>query len=121
MTTFTLRQNVLALAGAALVSAAATLPAEAQYYPRRHHGGEALAGGVLGGVIGGLAAGAIIHSARPAPVYVEPAPVYTRPRVHYRHVEAYPDVEYVPACAMQRQRVWVDQYTWTHRYVRVCD
>lgn len=111
----------VALAGAALLSAVPLASADAQYYPRRHHGGEALAGGVLGGVLGGLAAGAIINSARPAPVYVEPEPVYTRPRVYHRHVTAYPDVEYVPACAMQRQRVWVDQYTWTHRYVRVCD
>ncbi len=110
-----------AIAGAVLLSALPIAPAEAQYYPRRHYGGEALAGGVLGGVIGGLAAGAIINSARPAPVYAEPEPVYTRPRVYHRHVSAYPDVEYVPACAMQRQRVWVDQYTWTHRYVRVCD
>jgi hypothetical protein len=121
------RRGALALTAATLLSALPLSSAEAQYYPhRRHRGGEALAGGVIGGVLGGLAAGAIIGSSRPAyaaPVYEEPAPVYVRPRPFYRShypSHAYPDVEFVPVCRMERQRVWLDQYTYTDRYVRAC-
>jgi hypothetical protein len=122
-----LRKGALVLTAATLLSALPLASAEAQYYPhRRHHGGEALAGGVIGGVIGGLAAGAIINSSRPSyavPVYEEPAPVYVRPRPFYRSYEpvhAQPDVEFVPVCHTERQRVWLDRYTYTHRTVRVC-
>ncbi len=128
------RKGVLALASVTLLSALPLASAEAQYYPhRRHHGGhtsggQALAGGIIGGVIGGLAAGAIISSSRPAyaapeAYYDEPAPVYTRPRPFYRShypVNAHPDIEFVPVCRMERQRVWLDQYTYTNRYIRAC-
>jgi PXPV repeat (3 copies) len=111
----TLRRSALVLAGATMLSALPLTPAEAQYYPHprpRYNGGDALAGSLVGGVLGGLAAGALLNSARPAPVYVQPAPIYVQPRPVY---------EYVPSCRTERQTVWLDQYTYTHRRVQVCD
>jgi PXPV repeat (3 copies) len=110
-----LRRGALALAGATMLSALPLTSAEAQYYPHprpRYNSGDALAGGLVGGVLGGLAAGALLNTARPAPVYVQPAPVYVQPRPVY---------EYVPSCRTERQTVWLDQYTYTHRRVQVCD
>ena len=110
-----LRRGAFVLAAATLFAALPLTPAEAQYYPHprpRYNGGDALAGGLVGGVLGGLAAGALLNSGRPAPVYVQPAPIYVQPRPVY---------EYVPTCRTERQTVWLDQYTYTHRRVQVCD
>lgn len=96
--------------GAALLPVLSIGGAEAQYYHRRHDPGAALAGGLVGGVLGGLAAGAIISSARPAPVYAAPPPVY-----------AAPEPVYVPTCHIVRRRIWLDDYAYTYRRERVCD
>ncbi len=76
-----------------------------QYYPRRHYGGQAIAGGVIGGVIGGLAAGAIIQSTRPHyyPPVEASEPVYAAP----------PEPVYVPTCHIVRRKVWLDPYAPT--------
>jgi hypothetical protein len=113
MTKTIIRRGALALSSAVILSSLPLASAEAQYYPRRNHAGEALAGGILGGVVGGLAAGAIINSARPAPVYVAPPPpVYVQPEPVY--------VEPAPRCWVERRKAWVDDYAWTWRHVRVC-
>jgi hypothetical protein len=113
MTANAFRKVALALSAATLLSALPLASAEAQWYPRRNHTGDAIAGGVVGGLLGGLAAGAIINStqprayyppvAAPAPIYVEPEPVY------------------VPTCHVVRRRVWLDDYAYTYRRERVCD
>ncbi len=113
MTANAVRKVALGLSAATLLSALPLASAEAQWYPRRNHTGDAIAGGVVGGLLGGLAAGAIINStqprayyppvAAPAPVYVEPEPVY------------------VPTCHVVRRRVWLDDYAYTYRRERVCD
>jgi hypothetical protein len=112
-----LRTGALTVAAAVLFSSLPLASAEAQYYyPRpRNDAGAAIAGGVLGGLVGGLAAGAIVNSGRPNVYYppVEaPRPVYVQPEPVY---------EYVPSCRMERRTVWLDQYTYTHRRVRVCE
>ena len=113
MIAMNLRAGALALAAASLLSALPLTSAEAQYYPqRRYHSGDALAGGLIGGVVGGLAAGAIIHSSRPAPVYVQPAPVYAEP---------YPVYDQGPSCYIVRRKVWLDPYSYTFRRERVCE
>jgi hypothetical protein len=125
------KHGVCALATSILLTAMPLTSAEAQYYPhRRNDVGTAVAGGVIGGVVGGLAAGALLHAGRPAAVYAPPAyhpPVYAAPepvyqtegpylreRSHYAFrpwVARAPDLEYVPTCYQQRQRVWIDRYT----------
>ncbi len=113
MTAITVKRGALALAAATLLSALPLAPAEAQYYPRRHYGGQAIAGGVIGGVIGGLAAGAIIQSTRPHyyPPVEASEPVYAAP----------PEPVYVPTCHIVRRKVWLDPYAYTYRRERVCD
>jgi hypothetical protein len=110
------RRATLALAAATLLSMLPLASAEAQHYHRRGNAGAAVAGGVVGGLLGGLAAGAIISSARPAyagPVYAAPpAPVYVEPEPVYEHV---------PTCYIKRRKVWLDDYSYTFRHVRVCD
>jgi hypothetical protein len=113
MTANALRASALTLAAATLLAALPLSSAEAQWYPRRNHTGEAIAGGVVGGVIGGLAAGAIINSGQPRVYYppvAEPAPVYVEPEPHY-----------VPSCYIVRRKVWLDSYAYTFRRERVCD
>ncbi len=110
------RLAALAL-GAAILSALPIASAEAQYYPRRHNPGAAIAGGIAGGLLGGLAAGAIINSTRPAPLYAAPAPVYMEPPPVY----AAPEPVYVPTCHIVRRKVWLDDYAYTFRRERVCD
>jgi hypothetical protein len=112
-----LRTGALTLVATTVLCAMPLHSAEAQYYyPRpRNDPGAAIAGGVLGGVLGGLAAGAIINSGRPNVYYppVEaPAPVYVRPEPVY---------QYEPSCRTERRTVWLDQYTYTHRRVQVCE
>jgi hypothetical protein len=112
-----LKTSAHAVAAAMLFSSLPLSSAEAQYYyPRpRNDAGAAIAGGVLGGLVGGLAAGAIVNSGRPNVYYppvAAPAPVYVQPEPVY---------EYVPSCRMERRTVWLDQYTYTHRSVRVCE
>jgi hypothetical protein len=127
-----LKVSALALSVATVFSVLPMSSAEAQYYHRRNHTGEALAGGVIGGVVGGLAAGALLNANRPvyhppvevAPSYVEDTGPYLRKRPVYWTRPALvrePDLEVVPTCYMSRQRVWLDRYTYTHRYSRVCD
>ena len=113
MTASLIRHGALALAAAALFSALPLTSAEAQYYPRRHHSGEAIAGGVVGGLLGGLAAGALIQSTRPHyyPPVEAPAPVYAAP----------PEPVFVPTCHIVRRKVWLDDYAYTFRRERVCE
>jgi hypothetical protein len=96
----------LALATVGATMAATTGSAEARW---RHGRGW----GVGAGIVGGLAAGALIAgAARPAYGYGYPAygyPVYGEP--------AY---EYAPSCHLERRQVWIDDYRWTYRRVRVC-
>ena len=142
MFTKSLKASALALSVATLFSVLPLSSAEAQYYHRRHHAGDAIAGGIIGGAIGGLAAGAIINANRPvyhppiysAPTYstpVEVAPAYveqTGPYLQKRPIywarsglARASDLEVAPSCYMSRQRIWLDRYTYTHRYTRVCD
>jgi hypothetical protein len=107
----------LAALGLAALSAVPMTAAEAQYYPRRHNTGAAIAGGIAGGLLGGLAAGAIISAARPAPVYAAPAPIYVEPPPVY----VAPEPVYVPTCHVVRRKVWLDDYAYTFRRERVCD
>lgn len=112
MTAKNLNRAALALAAATLLSALPLASAEAQYYPRRHHAGEAIAGGVVGGLLGGLAAGAIISAGRPSyyPPVAAPAPVYVEP-----------EPVYVPTCHIVRRKVWLDDYAYSFRRERVCE
>jgi hypothetical protein len=143
-----LKVSALALSVVTFFSALPISSAQAQYY-RRNATGDAIAGGVIGGVVGGLATGALLNANRPPvygapvygapvygePVYGEPAPSYHAPTYHsegpyLRERPVYwarpglarsPDLEVVPSCYQQRQRIWLDRYTYTHRYTRVCD
>jgi hypothetical protein len=113
MTANPIRRGALALSAATFLAMLAPSSADAQYYPRRHGAGEAVAGGVVGGLLGGLAAGAIINSTRPHyyPPVAEPAPVYAAP----------PEPVYVPTCHIVRRKVWLDDYAYTFRRERVCE
>jgi hypothetical protein len=131
-----MKLSALALAATTFFAVLPVSQAEAQYH--RRHAGDALVGGLVGGAIGGLAAGAIISANRPvypAPVYVAPpvavepsyveetGPVYRKRPVYWARpsIERAHDIEVVPSCYMQRQRIWLDRYTYTHRYTRICD
>jgi hypothetical protein len=136
-----IKLSALALAATAFFAVFPLSEAEAQYH--RRHAGDALVGGVIGGAIGGLTAGAIISANRPvyhppvyapapvyhAPVAVEPTyvedvgPVYRKRPVYWARpaIQRAPDLEVVPSCYMQRQRIWLDRYTYTNRYTRICD
>jgi hypothetical protein len=127
-----LKASALALSVATLFSVLPLSSVEAQYYHRRHHAGDALAGGVIGGVVGGLAVNALINANRPVyhpPVYADPVYIEdTGPHLRRRPVywarpglARAPEMEVVPSCYMSRQRVWLDRYSYTHRYTRVCD
>jgi hypothetical protein len=97
--------------------ALAPMAAEAQCNPYTGNcrgPGPAIVGGVVGGLVGGLAAGALL--APRGPVYAAPAPVYVEPPVY-----AAPPPRYVPTCFLERRRVWLDDYTYTYRRVRVCE
>lgn len=85
-----------ALAGAALLAAAGTTPAEARC---------GVGCGVGFGIVGGLIAGAAIASQpRPAPIYV--APAYARPGYVYYERPVY------ESCRRIR---WQDRYGAWHR------
>lgn len=87
--------------------------AEAQYYHRRGNGGA-----VAAGVIGGIAAGALIAGAA-RPAYGYSNSYYAAPAPRYR---SYEPVYYdAPVCHVERRKVWIDDYRYTVRRVRVCD
>ena len=100
-----MRQTFIALAAA--VTLAAALPSSAQAHCRGC--------GVAAGVVGGLAAGAIIGSAiaNSGPVYAGPPPPPPS-AVYY-------DDDDAPVCHVERRRVWVEGYGWSHRRIEVCD
>ena len=100
-----MKKSVLALAAAAMLTAALPSAAEA-----RCDGC-----GIAAGVVGGLAAGAIIGGALASqPAYAEPAPP-PPPRYYYDE-----DGD-GPICHVERRRVWVDGWGWRHRRIEVCD
>lgn len=103
MTSIILKSLTSGIAGLAILSAAATVPAQA------HDGGA-----VAAGVVGGLALGAIAGSAAAnANGYNNGyyAPAYAAPRPYYGG-----------GCYLQRQPVYdEDGYVVGHRRVRVCE
>jgi hypothetical protein len=104
----------IATVGGAML--ASTSDAEAQYRYRRGYGAP-----VAAGIIGGIAAGALIAGAA-RPAYGYSNSYYAAPR-HYGYSQsAYePVYEEAPACYVQRRKVWIDDFRYTYRRVRVCD
>jgi hypothetical protein len=99
-----MKKSVLALAAAAMLTAALPSAAEA-----RCHGC-----GVAAGVATGLAAGAILGGALAnQPTYVEEAPP-PPPGAYYYNGPG-------PVCHVEHRRYWVEGYGWRHRRVEICE
>jgi hypothetical protein len=66
------------------------------------------------GIVGGLAAGALIAGAT-RPGYADDG--YYAPRAYGGGYED----DYAPVCRIERQKVYIDDYTYRIRKVRVCN
>jgi hypothetical protein len=94
--------------------------AEADWRYRRHHDGGAVAAGLIGGLALGSIAGSVIAGSQPAygysygymPARPRYRPVYAAPRYVYDEPAVY--------CQWQRQKVWLDRWTYQVRRVKVC-
>jgi hypothetical protein len=129
MKRFSILSHKVAIAALAAGLGAATLVSFASQAEARDRGrGAAVAAGIIGGLaVGALVAGAANNAyAAPEPVYDTPPPHaygYHRPaprRVAYPqgYYEAY---DSQPICSWQKQKIWIDAYTYQVRRVQVCE
>jgi hypothetical protein len=99
----------IALSTLSAVMIVETSAAQADWRHRRHNRNLGL------GIVGGLAAGALIAGAA-RPGYADDG--YYAPRAYGGG--GYED-DYAPVCRIERQKVYIDDYTYRIRKVRVCN